>query len=799
MTGPPRRLSFLQWLVPALLVGLAVAPVVRLSLWGLVEAARAIGGAPLATWLASPAARPLSAAVAQLGVLALAWLAVRSRPGTGSAREALGVGPLRLSRRVFLVLALGVPSLMDLLGAAAIGVAHAEPGGLAPDPPNALLLAVVLAVLPALSEEVVFRGYVQRRLLRVTGPAVAIGLSSLLFAVAHTTGSVESRLVSGALLGILAWRTGNVWTSVAAHAVFNGSLVLLAGYPSLRSAVMPWLLLAELGVAVAAVLLFVRLPPAPPIDRVRPDTQGALRRLSSLRPTWRWSAGPATGLLLVAAFPTGLLPNHLAGAAGWVALVPLFVVLRRATPASALGHGLAAGLVFGVGAHTWLATALVGTFHLSWGAALIAVLVHGALIAPQYGLAAWLIRMLREVRVPWIVCAPVVIAGVEAVYPRLFPSNLGNTQSAAPVLLQIADVFGVQGLSAVMAMVAAAAALWVRPREVPARPAVLASVWAAAAVVLTVGYGSARMAQIEAAMADAPTVRVGVVQPGIGVLHGDVGPAQLLRQSRALEARGADLLVWPEGALRETLSQGGADGALGEHGLTVPLVFGAGSRGEAGLSYNSAWLIAPSGEMVHRYDKVHRFPVGEYQPVTELRARLRGRRVYAGLAKGNTRGEVDAVLASGDTLRLALTLCYEGALPLFVNGIRSSDLLLVLANDGWFGDTAERDLHVQLTLPRAIEQRRTLVRSSVSGISVIVAPTGRVLATSRELGPDTLLADAPILDVHTLYSRWGDLVARLAFALAVLGAVVRLRRGPMLRAGNVELAHSVEGLRAQLS
>jgi membrane protease YdiL (CAAX protease family) len=88
-----------------------------------------------------------------------------------------------------------------------------------------LLAFLVIAVAAPVVEELLFRGVVAESL-RGKGAAIAIFVSSVLFALAHLRGLVYYT-GCGAVLGILYWRRG-LWASISAHAAFNGSLVLLA-------------------------------------------------------------------------------------------------------------------------------------------------------------------------------------------------------------------------------------------------------------------------------------------------------------------------------------------------------------------------------------------------------------------------------------------------------------------------------------------------------------------------------------------------------------------------------------------
>ncbi|HWP66542.1 MAG TPA: nitrilase-related carbon-nitrogen hydrolase [Candidatus Limnocylindria bacterium] len=96
-------------------------------------------------------------------------------------------------------------------------------------------------------------------------------------------------------------------------------------------------------------------------------------------------------------------------------------------------------------------------------------------------------------------------------------------------------------------------------------------------------------------------------------------------------------------------------------------------------------------------------------------------------------------------------------------------LLLALANDTWVGSAKYAEQALAMTVVRAVEQRRTLVRASTAGPSAIVAASGWVTARTEAFAPTTLAGTvAPRSDL-TPYARLGDLFA-LVCAAAVLAA-----------------------------
>jgi membrane protease YdiL (CAAX protease family) len=90
------------------------------------------------------------------------------------------------------------------------------------------IAVIVIALLPAFGEEIVFRGLIQNQLLRSTKNVhVAIWISAILFSAIHVQffGFVP-RMLLGALFGYLYYWSGNLWLAILAHFVNNGFSVL---------------------------------------------------------------------------------------------------------------------------------------------------------------------------------------------------------------------------------------------------------------------------------------------------------------------------------------------------------------------------------------------------------------------------------------------------------------------------------------------------------------------------------------------------------------------------------------------
>jgi sodium transport system permease protein len=130
------------------------------------------------------------------------------------------------------------------------------------DPLPLWVVWLVIAVTPAICEELLFRGLIFSGLRRL-GAWPAVLLSALLFGLAHASiYRLLPTMVLGLILGLVRWRSGSVVPGMVMHAVNNGLIGTLAQRPALAA----WLgLNASTGavpagpVLVGSVVMFAAL------------------------------------------------------------------------------------------------------------------------------------------------------------------------------------------------------------------------------------------------------------------------------------------------------------------------------------------------------------------------------------------------------------------------------------------------------------------------------------------------------------------------------------------------------------
>ena len=478
-----------------------------------------------------------------------------------------------------------------------------------------------------------------------------------------------------------------------------------------------------------------------------------------------------------------------------VALIPMFAALDGRTPRQALKLGFVTGFSWSFWAFFWLTSLLVKFSGMSVLAATPVVVLFAAYQGLSFGvLAAAVVYLRRRTGWPlWLIGPPVLVC-IEASWPSIFPVYFGVTVSAQPLLAQTAELGSVTLVGALVFAFNAALYELVRARRrlLPGRAHALVT---AALTLGVVGYGAVRMSQVDAQVAAADTLRVGVVQGNMSIreIYDRTKQLDILHKQQRVSARlqlaGAKLVIWgetsvPNGRAFSRTARLEPEGPWRiRQGFSVPALVGANTRDQAESPYtwNSAVLVE-DGKLTGVYDKVFLLIFGEYVPVVDPEW---FKRHVQGAAHLNP-GAGPVVLQTGG-VRLLPLICYEGILPRYVReGARLGvHFFANLTNDAWFGKTHESGQHLGLAVLRSIEHRKAMVRAVNTGISAYIDPNGRVGERTELVDPDVdgpkeavgFNVDVPLMDPahRTPYGYTGELFNLLCAGFLAF-ALVRSRR-----------------------
>ena len=514
------------------------------------------------------------------------------------------------------------------------------------------------------------------------------------------------------------------------------------------------------------------------------------KKRSNFLPAW---LALGTGFLLFLAFPGAVG----FGPVAWVALVPLLLAIRNVSPGRAARLGLLAGMIHYVTLLYWVVIVLGRYGNLPFWVSVPALLLLALYMSSYLALFCVLISRVwrqKEVLLVWI--APFLWVGLDFIRSFLFSGfpwqDLAYSQYKSLLLIQTADVTGHFGVTFHIVLVNCVTALlfvlW-RDNRAVARSSLsvlmtlrIRQAWRYAVLpafcimLVVMAYNFLRYRQISEEIEVSPKMKIALVQ---GNIEQDQkwSPAMRLKTieiytelSKLALEEGSEppvLLVWPETALPFLISDNPYFNRLKNQLILkkkIWLLSGAPFYEKKGIgklqqatgkiiSYNSAYLLTPEGEIGARYDKQHLVPFGEYIPFSNYLP-LPGPLVEN---IGNFSAGKPTRPLSCQSAEIGVLICFESIFPKLARDwtSRGANLLVNITNDAWFGRSSAPWQHLSMAVFRALENRRSLARSANTGVSAIIDPLGRMVATSPLFQPYYLVAEAPLLQAKTIFVGFG--------------------------------------------
>lgn len=428
--------------------------------------------------------------------------------------------------------------------------------------------------------------------------------------------------------------------------------------------------------------------------------------------------------------------------------------------------------------------------HLPWFVCVLVLILFSALmhlyIPFSLVLATWLIRRFNlSSSLTRFVLMALVLAMLERIWPSIFEWNLAYTLLWINLpIYQWADTVGFWGLSTwilfLQAFVTWAIVSWKSQRE--------RSMITVLSVLLIIAlFSGLGLLKQKSWSVTNQKVQFGIVQGNIGNLDKIIAEKQTRYHAHILETYAelaeqhyqkfpqTEVMIWPETAMPFALNQA-------YHGLDTqrrllnlvkkwdrPLITGAyavDSEKKDHLGYqltSNAVFYIGTNEMLlaEPYSKSDLLVFGEYMPFGEQLPFLYQIFPFVGVYKRGAGPTVTDVVLKNKTIKLGAQICYESLNPGFSRGLAKagSEMMFNVTNDSWFGWWAEPFQHNIMTLARAVEVRRPLVRSTNTGISTVILANGQVLESSKINTAWTSNYEIPYLTNPSLsfYTKYGYL------------------------------------------
>ena len=199
-------------------------------------------------------------------------------------------------------------------------------------------------------------------------------------------------------------------------------------------------------------------------------------------------------------------------------------------------------------------------------------------------------------------------------------------------------------------------------------------------------------------------------------------------------------------------------------------------------SYNSA-LMLNKNDKIQVYNKSMLVPGAEVTPFPFLLKPLESIFDFGGEIGSLGKSDVQKVLKSkNQKIKVAPIICYESIYGEFVgNYVRNgANVLAIITNDGWWGDSPGHRQHFDYARLRAIEYRRGIIRSANTGISAFFNARGDDYLRTKYWEQAAVRGEIQLHNEMTYYAEHGDYLAKTSLFIISLLALVfislRLRK-----------------------
>ena len=492
----------------------------------------------------------------------------------------------------------------------------------------------------------------------------------------------------------------------------------------------------------------------------------------------------SSGFLLTLSFPKFDI-SWLA----WFAFVPLFVAIRNLSLKNGFYLGLLAGLVHYLSLLYWLEHTMAAFGHLPFYVSIPILFLLSFYLALYIAFFSMVLTSLCSSPFSLLFSTPLIWVSFEYIRSFLFTGFpwelIGYSQFKMLHIIQISDIFGVYGVSfAIVLSNAIIFLIYLRLMDKSwqgKRVQTKLAVGGMAAFIVILGaiwfYGKWRINNIHELAKISPSPKITIVQGNIDQakkwdpafqVSSTIKYIHLSSLSKDLKP---DLVIWPETAtpfyfmhnikLSKLVLTGihnvGTDFLIGSPALT--------RKNDKIEYYNSAFLVDAAGNVKGRYDKTHLVPFGEYVPMKKWLPFVNKMVESVGDFDTGQKGRTIRWKKSS----IGILICYEIIFPTLSRAMvqNHASLLINLTNDAWYGRSSAPYQHFSMSVFRAVENRRSLARAANTGISGFVDPTGNIIENTQIFKDAVITQKVPLLQIETLYTRFGDVFAWACLGLSV--------------------------------
>lgn len=480
-----------------------------------------------------------------------------------------------------------------------------------------------------------------------------------------------------------------------------------------------------------------------------------------------------------------------------MAIIPLLYSIRNRSPRESFHAGFLTGFVHYTSLLYWIIYTLKIYGYLPLYLSILVLLLLSVYLSLFVGLFAAAISKIRPSPFHALIFIPSAWVLIEFIRSYLlsgFPWELlGYSQYKNLLLLQSADITGVLGLSYLIiytnVLILFGVLFFIKKKwcnEIIHKPFIVGSTLIYIFIISTVFlYGYYRIKMVAEMANEAEKITVTAIQ---GNVDQSVKWDNKFQYSSTLKHLGLskkamvnhpDLIVWPETSAPFYFEHDIGLSKLVKRRIRetkTHFLIGCPSFSEKENNFqylNSAVLINPGGEITNQYDKVHLVPYGEYVPFKKWFPFLDKIVEQSGDFKPGQKGKTIDFLSH----KIGTQICFEIIFPNLSRAMarNGADILINITNDAWFGKTSAPHQHFSMTIFRAVENRKALVRAANTGISGVICPTGKIISATPLYKELSVTKRVPLMKTMTFYSKYGDLLPFLCLFAIIIITLMKIK------------------------
>ncbi len=198
-------------------------------------------------------------------------------------------------------------------------------------------------------------------------------------------------------------------------------------------------------------------------------------------------------------------------------------------------------------------------------------------------------------------------------------------------------------------------------------------------------------------------------------------------------------------------------------------------------SFNSILLFNPNEFEIQKHAKMMLVPFGEHVPYVEhipllgdlfkwnvgISSWNRGRKKNNLIVRQGFNNGIDSISVCG-------SVCIESIYPDFTAEFvkNGAEIILIVTNDSWYGNSSGPYQHKEISVLRAIENRRYVVRSANGGISCFIDPLGRTKSTTRMFEKTYLVDEASLENDLTFYTKYPFIIPFICSFVSIITILI---------------------------